>query len=291
MALRAVAATHFVPFIVRRNPVLGVRVLARVNRSHAPRLALALLALGACRSGSASLPEARADEPASSAKGVAVVELFTSEGCSSCPPADDLLAELARTSDRPVYALAFHVDYWDDLGWPDRFASHESTMRQRAYARAFGTGGVYTPQMIVGGTEQFTGSDRGRAASSVARALSHPAEVQLVVRPRASGPDSVTVDFEAPGAPSGAVLNVAVVERSVSTSVRAGENAGKTLQHANVVRAFLTTPFRAPAGSVVLHLPPSVPHEGAELIAYVQQPSSDHGGMPVLGAARAQLPH
>jgi hypothetical protein len=245
--------------------------------------AIVLLVLAGCR------PEARADEPASSAKGVAVVELFTSEGCSSCPPADDVLAELA-TSNRPVYALAFHVDYWDELGWPDRFASHENTVRQRAYARAFGTSSVYTPQMIVGGTEQFTGSDRDRAAGSVSRALSHHADVQLVLRPHASGPDAVTVDFEAPGAPSGAVLNVAVVERSASSSVRAGENAGKTLRHANVVRVFLAAPFRAPAGSVVLQLPPSLPRDGADLIAYVQQPSSEHGGMPILGATRAQLP-
>jgi len=253
-------------------------------------LALATL-VGGCRPGSTSVPEARADEPASGTKGVAVVELFTSEGCSSCPPADDVLAELARTSDRPVYALAFHVDYWDDLGWPDRFASHENTMRQRAYARAFGTSGVYTPQMIVGGTEQFTGSDRNRATAAVARALSHPAQVQLAIRPHASGPDAVTIDFEAPGAPSGAVLNVAVVERSVSTSVRAGENAGKTLHHANVVRVLLAAPFRAPSGSVALQLPPSLPRDGAELIAYVQQPSNDHGGMPILGATAAPLPH
>ena len=253
--------------------------------------AVVLLALAGCRSGAATVPEARADEPAASAKGVAVVELFTSEGCSSCPPADDVLADLARTSDRPVYALAFHVDYWDDLGWPDRFASHENTMRQRAYARAFGRGGVYTPQMIVGGAEQFTGSDRDRATAAVARALSRPADVQLVIHPHASGPGAVTLDFGAPGAPAGAVLNVAVVERSASTSVRAGENAGRTLHHANVVRVFVTAPFRAPAGSVVLQLPSSLSRDGAELIAYVQQPSSDHVGMPILGAARAQLPH
>lgn len=251
---------------------------------------IAALALLACRSGAATVPEARADEPLASAKGVAVVELFTSEGCSSCPPADAVLADLS-TSDRPVYVLAFHVDYWDDLGWPDRFASHENTLRQRAYARAFGTSGVYTPQMIVGGTEQFTGSDRDRAAGAVARALSHPAEVQLVLRPRASGRDAVTVDFDAPDAPSGAVLNIAVVEHSASTSVRAGENAGKTLHHTNVVRAFLSTPFRAPSGSALLHVPSSLPRDGAELIAYVQQPSSDRGGMPILGAARGQLPH
>jgi len=250
---------------------------------------VALTALLGCRSGAATVPEARADEPPS-AKGVAIVELFTSEGCSSCPPADDVLADLARASDRPVYALAFHVDYWDDLGWPDRFASHDNTMRQRTYARAFGTGGVYTPQMIVGGIEQFTGSDRDRAAGAVARALARAAAVRLSVHPHATGPNALTVDCEAPDAPAGAVLNVAVVERSATTSVRAGENAGKTLHHANVVRVFVTAPFRAPTGSVAIQLPPSLPRDAAELVAYVQKVSSDGGGMPVLGATRAQLP-
>jgi hypothetical protein len=98
------------------------------------------------------MPEARADEVPRSERGVAVVELFTSEGCSSCPPADLLLGDLARQN-VAVYPLEFHVDYWNGLGWPDRFSSSDWTQRQRAYARSLGDRGLYTPQMIVGGTD------------------------------------------------------------------------------------------------------------------------------------------
>jgi hypothetical protein len=236
------------------------------------------------------VPEARADElQGGAASGVAVVELFTSEGCSSCPPADEVLGDMARRSDRPIYALGFHVDYWDNLGWPDRSASPENTARQRTYAHAFGSGGLFTPQMIVDGTEQFTGSDRARAETAVARALARPASVRLSVRPRWTGSHAVTVDYEALGAPAGSVMNVAIIEREVSTPVRAGENAGKTLRHANVVRAFATAPTSSTAGSVAVQLPPGWPRDGAEVIAFVQRPSADGGGMPVLGAARSPL--
>jgi hypothetical protein len=252
--------------------------------------ALAFVGLASCRSGSTPVSEARADEPAGSASGVAVVELFTSEGCSSCPPADAVLADLARDAGRPVFALAFHVDYWDELGWRDRFASPENTARQRRYARALGSTGVYTPQMIVGGTEQFTGSDGDRAAVAVGRALARPASVRLSVHPRSTGPSSVAVDYEAPGAPAGSVLNVVVVERSASTSVRAGENAGRTLQHANVVRSFVMLTMSSSTGSVGVQLPASLPRDGSELIAYVQRVSADGGGMPILGATRSPLP-
>jgi hypothetical protein len=249
---------------------------------------LALVILGACLSGSNPVPEARADEPpAGAASGFAVVELFTSEGCSSCPPADAVLAELARSSDRPVYVLAFHVDYWDQLGWRDRFAFAENTTRQLAYARAFRKRGVYTPQMIVDGTEQFTGSDSDRAHAAVARDLVRPASVRLSVQVRTTGSATIAVDYIASRAPAGSVLNVAVVERAASSSVRSGENAGKMLHHVNVVRAFVASPVAAPTGSVLVQVPASLPRDRADVIAYVQRTAVDAGGMPVLGAARA----
>jgi hypothetical protein len=235
------------------------------------------------------VPEARADEPlpAASRSGAAVVELFTSEGCSSCPPADTVLARLAT---RPgVFALSFHVDYWDDLGWPDRFASAENTARQRTYARSMAARGLYTPQLVVGGTDAFVGSDGDHAETSVAHALATPASVRLVLHPRITTTPDAVVAYEASGAPPGAVLDVAVVERSVSTDVRAGESSGKTLHHANVVRSFVTSPLASPTGTVTLHLPPTLRREDADVIAYVQRPSGDGGGMPVLGAASARL--
>lgn len=245
--------------------------------------------LTACRADSTPVPEARADEPAQ-ATGVAVVELFTSEGCSSCPPADAVLADIVRSSGRGTYALEFHVDYWDDLGWPDRFASPENTARQRAYARAFGTGGLYTPQMIVGGVEQFTGSDRTHATAAIARALAHSTNVNLSIRTRTAGRDLVAVDFEQRGAPLPAFFTVAVVERSAVTPVRAGENAGKTLHHTNVVRAFASLPLTSERGTLTIPLPSSFSHEDADVIAYLQRDASDGTGMPVLAATRSPVP-
>jgi len=250
--------------------------------------ALALAAIASCRSGATSVAEARADEPIGADGGAAVVELFTSEGCSSCPPADDVLAALVESSDRRIYPLAFHVDYWDELGWPDRFASRAYTARQQAYSRAFGVSGVYTPQMVVGGTEQFTGSDRGRADAALARALSHPAKVRLSIQSRSVSQDAATVDYTVSEVPAGVVFNVAVVERRATTSVRSGENAGKTLQHANVVVGFASVPLTAPSGSVMVHFPPSLSRDHAELTGFVQRETLV-AGMPVLGAARAPL--
>jgi len=217
------------------------------------------------------------------------VELFTSEGCSSCPPADDVLASLAESRDRRIYALAFHVDYWDELGWPDRFAGPAYTARQESYSRALGLRGLYTPQMVVGGTEEFTGSDRGRADAAVTRVLSQPAKLRLSIRSRSVGPDAAMVDYSASEVPVGAVLNVAVVEHRATTAVRSGENAGKTLRHANVVRGFVSVPLTTPGGSLVVHFPASLARDKAELMGFVQRETIDVG-MPVLGAARAPLP-
>jgi hypothetical protein len=251
---------------------------------------LAVLAVACRAAGSSPVPEARADDTPRSAgdggAGAAVVELFTSEGCSSCPPADGVLASLA--ADPRVFALSFHVDYWDELGWPDRFSSPESTARQRAYAASFGTRSLYTPQLVIGGSNTFVGSDREHAASSVAAALARPAAVSVSLAVHASASRSIAVETLAPGAPDGAVVNVAIVERSATTQVRAGENAGRTLRHVDVVRAFASRP--APAGTVTLDLPASLRREDAEIVAFVQRPASAAGGMPVLGAARASIP-
>ena len=117
-----------------------------------------------------------------------LVELFTSQGCSSCPPADRLLGELAQRAD--VVALAFHVTYWDRLGWPDSFGQPAWTDRQRAYAASLGTGGLYTPQMVVAGRLDVVGSDRSRVLAAV----------DLAREQRARGPDHL---HGRPGAPAG----------------------------------------------------------------------------------------
>ena len=260
-----------------------------------PRLmSVALACLAACHSAAAAPPEAHPDERRTEeAPGVAVVELFTSAGCSSCPPADELLREMAEASDRRTFVLSFHVDYWDDLGWADPFASPSYSDRQQAYAHALGVRGLYTPQMIVNGGEEFIGSDRDRAREAVARALASPANVRLTVHPRwsaASAADAATVDYEVSGATRATSLYVAVVQHDVTMSVKRGENAGKTLRHANVVRSLAVAPIEGATGSVVVQVPSSVDRPGAELIGWVQRAPALVGGIPVLGAARAQLP-
>ncbi|MGA7123287.1 MAG: DUF1223 domain-containing protein [Polyangiaceae bacterium] len=252
-------------------------------------IALACLAVVGCRPmDPGGIAEARADEPAARGPGVAVVELFTSEGCSSCPPADTVLGELANP-DGGVYALAFHVDYWDDLGWRDPFASPEFTDRQKAYARSLGGHGLYTPQMIVNGTEQFTGSDRARANQSIARARARPATVSLSVVARATASGAVVIDCKAQNAPADAVVDIAVVEHATSSVARAGENGGRVLHHANVVREFSVAPIGTGAASVVVQVPASLRRGGGEVIAYVQLQDGSRG-MPVLGSARTELP-
>lgn len=165
-----------------------------------------------------------------------LVELFTSEGCSSCPPADRLLARLASGPAVPgalVVALSLHVDYWNRLGWEDPFSSHAFTERQGAYATRFGSSGrIYTPQMVVDGRTEFVGSDERAARRAIEAAAREP---RAFVRAVPAGARAVRVTVA--GAASGADVFLAVVEDGLSSDVTRGENAGKRLPHASVARA------------------------------------------------------
>jgi hypothetical protein len=248
-------------------------------------------ACSACRPSSGGVPEAMAAD----ARGVALVELFTSEGCSSCPPADDVLNTLvadARAHGTPVYALAFHVDYWDSLGWPDPFASPLMTARQQDYARAFGARGLYTPQMVVGGTEEFTGSDDGRARDAVARGLSHATAASLTARVRRNADGALVVAYAARGTPVGTRVNAALVEDGLVVRVRAGENSGRTLRHDGVVRGFASAPVSdAGAGELQLRAPPGLVAANASFVAWLEAPAAAAAkGLPVIAAVRAAFP-
>ena len=170
--------------------------------------------------------------PTGPAGALVVVELFTSEGCSSCPPADALLARLAREGPpgTRVLGLSEHVDYWNGPGWSDPFSSRRFTERQESYARRLGRGTLYTPQAVVDGEVEAVGGDEASLRQAILRAARAPRGT-LTLR-RAS--EGVAVEGLWPG--GAATVLVALLEDGVSSPVTGGENAGRTLRHEGVVR-------------------------------------------------------
>ncbi len=167
-----------------------------------------------------------------------LVELFTSEGCSSCPPADRVLLTIARdagVSKAKVITLGFHVDYWNYLGWKDRFSTAEFTRRQEAYARQFKLDSSYTPQMVVDGSSQFVGSNRANAIDAISKNASQSkAAVDLVL-----ADDKLLANVSGLPAHSDATVYLAVAESKLFSKVGGGENSGSTLEHASVVRVLI----------------------------------------------------
>ncbi len=207
---------------------------------------------------------------AATTKPPVVLELFTSEGCSSCPSAETLLTKL---KDEPnIYALAFHVDYWN-YSWTDRFSSSAITKRQRAYG--FGT---YTPQLVVQGRTHVLGSDESAARSEIESTEATRAKLELtsdVMGDRTT----ITWTLDQPGGE----LTVAVTENGIVVTPTAGENKGDTLRHDAVVRAFAVVEA-SPKGSLSLALPADLIRAQAQVIAFAQSPAG-----PVRAAARTTL--
>ena len=165
-----------------------------------------------------------------------VVELFTSQGCSSCPPADDLFRDLARRSD--VIALSLHVDYWDYIGWADTFAQPAFTERQKGYAHAAGERMIYTPQMVVGGAVHVAGTKPMRLAEAIERLGEVPVAVDLTVRREGT---EVEIAAEARQAdPGPLVVQMMRYSPEETVQIGRGENAGRTVTYANVVTELAT---------------------------------------------------
>lgn len=231
-----------------------------------------------------------ADEmPTAIGEPFALVELFGSEGCSSCPPADDLLRELtetARTQVKNIFTLSFHVDYWDYLGWVDPFSSSQFTRRQRAYAKSLKRSSVYTPQMVVNGSVGFVGSDRGLAEKYIEEYLQTPPENNISVNLDAkSGPKQIQVLYHCREWTAGAVINVALVEGGLQSQVTAGENDGRLLKHENVVREFKTVPLAKKEGMVLVSKPDGDDLSRFSVIVYLQRTND----MKILAAKRIGL--
>ncbi len=208
----------------------------QIRAKSLPRLGLALvgaafLAVVLAAGLPESAPRAQIAAASEDLGSPVVVELYTSQGCSSCPPADAFLGELAMWPG--VIALAFHVDYWDYIGWKDRFAKPAYTQRQKSYQRSFASRYVYTPQMVIDGRDHAVGSRRGEVEDKIAEARGHKKAVEVGF----DAVDGGRVTIPAGQAPqAGADVWLAVYDEEHETEVGRGENSGRTLKDFNVVR-------------------------------------------------------
>jgi len=194
-----------------------------------------------------------------------VVELFTSQGCSSCPPADALLRELRN--DPNVIAIAYHVDYWDNLGWRDPFSAREWTQRQMEYVRTLKLPSAYTPQMVVDGTRQMVGSNAVAVRTAIGAAAREEKNSPPMRLTTENG--SAVVVTNAPRA--GLELLVIALNDQQTTKIERGENAGLTLANANIARKLVRVPNVA-AGPHTYR----VPIAGERLVAILQDPATLH---------------
>ncbi len=214
-----------------------------------------------------------------------IVELFTSEGCSSCPAADRLLARLEQTqpvAGAQVIAIEEHVDYWNQLGWTDPFSSPQYRARQNDYAVAFKASNIYTPQMVVNGQTAFVGSDMNRAYHEIAAAAQTATTlVGLGANANSRDPDLLDLSVQVTNAKSAkwrdSNVYLAVTEGGLTTFVQRGENSGRTLRHSSVVRSFgvigRIKPQGANGGQLVstLRLPHEWKRENLRAVVFVQE--------------------
>jgi hypothetical protein len=247
----------------------------------------------------AERPAGRAERPAPTLKErptaapptPVVVELFTSEGCSSCPPADEVLRRLDEEQPIPgaeIVALGLHVDYWDYIGWADPFSSPAFGARQGEYAEALGAGS-YTPQMVVDGRVELLGSDAARAREAIAAAALTPKaalSLSLLPPPKGGEGDMIALEVAVEAPPEGAELFLAITERGLSSEVKRGENAGRRLTHCPVVRALLPMgPLEAGRAAKAITLARGWRRENLRAVAFLQ----DKKTRRILGAAALPL--
>jgi hypothetical protein len=241
----------------------------------------------------AEIVAASAGAPSPGTPTTVLVELFTSEGCSSCPPADDVLADLVRNQpieQVTIIGLGEHVDYWDGFGWRDAFSARTFTTRQSDYdARAFHTGNIYTPQAVVDGRFQMVGSDRAAVLSAVRDAARLVrASVTLVAEATSARTLRTEIQVNVPVELSGKhafEVVAGIAERNLATQVHGGENGGRLLKHGVVARSLVTAGAmkatdRTFSQTISLPLDPAWKRPDLQVVAFVQ----DRANGRIIGA-------
>ncbi|RYJ38957.1 putative secreted protein [Flavobacterium anhuiense] len=217
-------------------------------------------------------------------KGFALLELYTSEGCSSCPPADELLGKIQNEyRDKNVYVLAYHVDYWDKQGWKDIFSNADFTKRQYDYAQFMGKEPIYTPQVIINGKTDFIGSQETSVRNGIKSALSKPALASLNLE-SSQNANSLSVNYNVEGTSKNSRLLIAIVQKEAKSNVKRGENANRVLSHYQIVRNLQSVDLnKTKKGTAAIHLPKNYNAQDFEIIGFVQDMNSG----AILGVKRA----
>jgi hypothetical protein len=215
-------------------------------------------------------------------QGFALLELFTSEGCSSCPAADKLFTHIRETAgDKPIYVLAYHIDYWDHLGWKDIFSNPEFSKRQRQYGTWFGTDQIYTPQVVINGSAECVGSDEAKLSDRITQALNTRVTHSLTLQAKLQG-QKILIDYQAEGQINDNHLLIAIVQKHAIRKIQRGENGGRTLEHTSIVRDLQILNVES-RGSHELLLPDGFNLQDWELMGLLQQAKNGK----VTAAARA----
>ncbi|WP_264537385.1 DUF1223 domain-containing protein [Flavobacterium sp. N1736] len=217
-------------------------------------------------------------------KSFALLELYTSEGCSSCPPADELMGKIQNEYEgKNVYVLSYHVDYWDKQGWKDIFSNPEYTKRQYDYAEFLGKEPIYTPQLIINGKADYIGSQEATVRNAVKATLSKPAAVDLSLQANLVN-NNVEINYNVDGIAKNGQLWIAIVQKSAKSNVKRGENAHRVLLHHQIVRQLhLISLSKKKKGFTVYHLPKNFNSKDFEVIGFVQ----DFKTGAILGANKA----
>ncbi|QOG00702.1 thioredoxin family protein [Flavobacterium sp. MDT1-60] len=216
-------------------------------------------------------------------KGFALLELYTSEGCSSCPPADELMGRIQNEyKDDNVYVLAYHVDYWDRQGWKDVFSNADYTQRQYDYTKFLGKEPIYTPQLIVNGKADYIASQETMVRNGIKSALSKPVTTDLSLE-ASQTTNNLNVNYNIEGTFKNSNLLIAIVQKAAKTNVKRGENANRVLSHYQIVHHLHSVSLKDKKGSVSIHLPKSFSEKDFEVIGFVQ----DKNNGTISGATRA----
>lgn len=211
----------------------------------------------------------------SNTNGFAVVELFTSEGCSSCPPADELMAKLQQeTKNQNIYFLTYHVDYWDRLGWKDQFSSNEFTVRQQQYQNWLNLYVMYTPQFIINGMTEFAGYNETTLSKKISDALVMKPTSTLELIAKTDDKDSISIHFKTNEIQENSNLFIAVIQKEAISKIARGENKGATLHHVQIVRQLKGFPLNEKEDNLKVAKPADFEAKNWELLGFIQNTST-----------------